>query len=112
MSKAKRWLRLTKKTDPEVPYEPPMWFGDFSNGELYHRATAKERRVRELILQLGDERARHYGMERREFMASGLGMALTMSVVNLANGCSGGSDGGFALPKAGTGGTGEGEAGT
>src|SRR5262245_9744652 len=101
MAKSRNWIRFGQKTDPEVPYEPPLWFGDHSNGEMYHRQTAEERRTRELILKLGDERARYYGMERREFMASGLGMALTMSVVNMVNGCSGGSDGGFSLSNAG-----------
>jgi hypothetical protein len=100
--KSRNWLKLRKKTDPEAPYEPPIWLGDFSNGELYHEQTAKERRMRELILKIGDERARHYGIDRREFMASGLGVALSMSVVNLVNGCSGGSDGGFAMPTAGS----------
>jgi len=99
--KSRNWMKLRKKTDPEVPYEPPMWFGDFSNGELYHEQTPKERRIRELILRLGDERARYYGIDRREFMASGLGVALTMSVVNLANGCSNPEDGGYAMPTAG-----------
>ena len=99
MAKSRNWIRLTKKTDPEVPYEPPLWFGDLQQRRAVTTAqTPKERRTRELILKLGDERARYYGMERREFMASGLGMALTMSVVNFVNGCSGGSDGGFAMP--------------
>lgn len=106
MARKKHWVALRKKTDPEVPYEPPIWLGDFSNGELYHEQTATERRVREQILKLGDERARHYGMDRREFMASGLGVALSMSVINLANGCSGGDDGGFAMPDAGGAGAG------
>ena len=36
MTKSRKWIQLRRKTDPEVPYEPPMWFGDYSNGELYH----------------------------------------------------------------------------
>ena len=102
---AKRhWLKRRKKTDPELPYQPPVWLGDWSNGELYHRQTEVEKKAHDLILQRGDELARFHGMERREFMASGLGMALTMSVLNLVQGCSSKEDGGFD-PTAGKGGT-------
>jgi hypothetical protein len=91
----KRWFNRRKKTDPELPYTPPMWLGDWSNGELYHRATVKERLAHDLILKRGVDLAKYYGMERREFMASGLGMALSMSMINLVNGCSSKEDGGF-----------------
>jgi len=100
----KSWFALRKKTEPELPYEPPIWLGDFSNGELYHQQTPKERRIRQLILERGDELARRHGMDRREFMATGMGVALSMWAINLANGCSGGSDGGFAMSGAGSGG--------
>ena len=91
------WISRRKKTAPELPYQPPIWLGDHSNGEQYHQATPKERLMRETILREGVERARYYGMERREFMASGLGVALSMSVINLVNGCAEGdaSNGGF-----------------
>ncbi|HET8938225.1 MAG TPA: amidohydrolase family protein [Polyangiales bacterium] len=91
------WINRLKKTAPELPYQPPIWLGDHSNGENYHEITPEERRMRELILREGAERARYYGMERREFMASGLGIAFSMSVINLVNGCSEGSaaTGGF-----------------
>jgi predicted TIM-barrel fold metal-dependent hydrolase len=85
-----RWLKLRKKTDPELPVEPPIWLGDHSNGEIYHRQTERERLARKLILEKADERARYHGMERREFLASSMGMALSLSVINLVNGCSGG----------------------
>lgn len=98
---SKNWFKRLKKTDPDLPYETPFWFGDYSNGELYHEATEKERRTRELILKLGAEKARRYGMDRREFMASGLGVMLCMSVVNAVNECDG-SGGGFGVPDAGT----------
>ncbi|HKU36985.1 MAG TPA: amidohydrolase family protein [Polyangiales bacterium] len=107
---AKRnWLTRRKKTDPELPYQPPVWLGDWSNGEIYHQQTAVERKAHTEILKRGDELARKYGMERREFMASGLGMALTMSVLNMVQGCSSEKDGGF-FPNM-TGGSGGGAAG-
>lgn len=90
------WLKRLKKTDPEPEYEPPVWLGNHSNGEYFHEATPKQRLMRDIILKQGAEQARRYGMERREFMASGLGMTLTMSVINLLNGCSSnGKGGGF-----------------
>jgi len=61
------WINRLKKTAPELPYQPPIWLGDHSNGEHYHQITPEERRMRELILREGAERARYYGMERREF---------------------------------------------
>ncbi|HKP56409.1 MAG TPA: amidohydrolase family protein [Polyangiales bacterium] len=99
---AKRnWLSRRKKTDEEIPYQPPVWLGDWSNGELYHQQTEVERKAHAEILKRGDELARKYGMERREFMASGLGMALTMSVLNLVQGCSSKQDGGYFPEMAG-----------
>jgi hypothetical protein len=93
---AKRnWITRRKKTEPELPYQPPIWLGDHSNGEGYHVQTPTERRAQEIILREGAERARYYGMERREFMASGLGIAFSMSVLNMVNGCGDGSKGGF-----------------
>jgi uncharacterized protein len=92
---AKRsWLDRRKKTEKEIPYQSPIWLGDHSNGEFYHRQTAAERKMNEIILKEGAERARYYGMDRREFMASGVGIAFAMSVMNMVNGCSG-KDGGM-----------------
>jgi hypothetical protein len=91
----KGWITRRKKTEPELPYQPPIWLGDHSNGEGYHVQTPTERLAQEIILREGAERARYYGMERREFMASGLGLAFSMSVLNMVNGCGDGSKGGF-----------------
>lgn len=100
--KSRNWLRRLKKTEPDIPYQPPFWFGDYSNGELYHEATPREHAMHKLILEKGETLARYHGMERREFMASGLGVALTLSVMNLVNGCDGGSSGGFSAEPNGT----------
>jgi hypothetical protein len=88
MAKMKlRWIKRRKKGDAEVPYETPVWLGNLSNGEFYRPQTDKERKVRDLILQRCDENARRHGMDRREFIASSMGMATTLSVLNLAAGC-------------------------
>lgn len=99
----REWLRQIKKTDPEAPYETPIWLGSHSNGEYFHQQTRQERRLREVILKEGAERAKRYGMDRREFMASGLGMAFTMSMVNMVNGCSSDGSGGGLNPANGVG---------
>jgi predicted TIM-barrel fold metal-dependent hydrolase len=82
-----RWIKRRRKGDPEVPYETPVWLGNLSNGEFYRPQTPKERKIRELILQRCDENARRHGIDRREFIASSMGMATTLSVLNLAAGC-------------------------
>lgn len=90
------WLHARKKTDPELPPEPPILLGNKSNGEFFWTQTPRERRIRDEILRLADERSRRLGVDRREFLASALGMATSLYVVNLASGC-GGDDGGFQV---------------
>ncbi len=82
------WLRNRKKTEPELPYEPPIWFGNRSNGEYFRPATERDRKIRALILNKADENARRVGMDRREFLASSLGMATTLWGISYAAGCS------------------------
>jgi predicted TIM-barrel fold metal-dependent hydrolase len=98
MTKKYPWLNLGKKTAPEIPYESPVWLGNHSNGEYFHPQTPREARMREEILRRGDEEARRQGMDRRAFMASSMGMALAMTVIN-ETGCS--SNGNSAAPAAG-----------
>ncbi len=87
MSKLKlKWIKQ-KKTSQEMPYESPVWLGDLSNGEFFLPQGERERKMRELILQKCDENARRKGMDRREFIASTMGMATTLSVLNFASGC-------------------------
>jgi predicted TIM-barrel fold metal-dependent hydrolase len=81
-----KWLRQ-KKTSQEMPYETPIWLGNMSNGEFFLPQGERERKMRDLILQKCDENARRLNMDRREFIASTMGMATTLSVLNLAAGC-------------------------
>jgi predicted TIM-barrel fold metal-dependent hydrolase len=81
------WLKR-KKTAPELPLEPPIRLGNMSNGEFFHQATPYERRVRNEILRQADDKARALGLDRREFLASAMGMATSLSVLNLAAACS------------------------
>src|SRR4051812_16258610 len=82
------WLKLGKKTQPERPLEPPIWFNNHSNGEYYHQQTPIEARMKEEIIRRADEQARYLGMERREFLASSMGMVTSLAVINQMTGCS------------------------
>lgn len=83
------WLRSGKKTDRELPLEPPLWLGNRSNGEYFRAATKKDRLMRKLILETAGENARKVGMERRDFLASAMGMVTTLWAMNQVSGCLG-----------------------
>jgi hypothetical protein len=99
------WLKMRKKTEPEIPYESPLWLGNRSNGEYFHKQTPYERKLRSFVLNKADENARRLGLDRREFLASAMGMATTLWCVSHAAGCSsedgpggaGGSGGGGGI---------------
>ncbi len=76
------WLKLRKKTEPEIPLEPPVWFGNQSNGEYFRYQTPQEAKMRAEILRRAEKEAPRHGLDRREFLASSMGMAVTMTVIN------------------------------
>lgn len=76
------WVKLGKKTDPELPHEPPIWMGNHSNGEYFHAQTPREAMMRQEILRRAEKEAKRHGLDRREFLASTMGMAVTLSVIN------------------------------
>jgi predicted TIM-barrel fold metal-dependent hydrolase len=82
-----QWLRR-KKTAAELPLEPPIRLGNMSNGEFFHQSTPQEQRIRAEILRQADEKARKLNMDRRDFLSSAMGMATSLSVLNLAAACS------------------------
>ena len=45
------WITGRKKTQPEVPYETPVWLGNLSNGEFFKPQSDRDKKTRELILQ-------------------------------------------------------------
>jgi predicted TIM-barrel fold metal-dependent hydrolase len=75
------WVKYLKRSKPELPYDSPIYLGNWTNGEFFHEQTPHERRVRDEILRVGDEKARRLNMDRREFMASAMGMVTTLSVI-------------------------------
>src|SRR5262245_64087310 len=106
------WLKLIKKSRPEPELEPPLWLGNHSNGEYFHEQTPRERLIRKLILERADEGARKHGIDRRQFLASSMGMATSLAVINWVAGCSskhgsalGGTGGAVAAGSAGMGAT-------
>jgi uncharacterized protein len=75
------WVKYLKRSQPELPYDSPIYLGSWTNGEFFHVQTPLERKMREEILKAGDEKARKLNMDRREFMASAMGMITTLSVI-------------------------------
>src|SRR5689334_9656633 len=107
------WLKMRKKTERELPYEPPIWFGPKSNGEFFTPQTEHDRKVRKLVLERAARNADRIGVDRRQFLASAMGMATTLLVINETTaGCSSSSsDKAGAGGSGGGGGTGGGDAG-
>ncbi len=108
MIKKLPWLRMLKKTDPEPPVRLPIAAGPLSNGEGWWPDTERKRIIRKLVLEKAEIGARMHGVDRREFLASSCGMATTLFVINMVNGCSEGKMPPGANPGAGTGPTGAG----
>jgi predicted TIM-barrel fold metal-dependent hydrolase len=103
-----KWLKR-KKTAPELPLEPPIRLGNMSNGEFFHESTPLEQKIRAEILRQADEKSRKLGIDRREFLASAMGMATSLSVLNLASACAdSGKKPAFIDMGAGAGGAGSG----
>jgi hypothetical protein len=102
------WLRRRKKTDAELPLKPPIHLSPFSNGEVFFTPGPAERRIRQLILEKAEAGARRHGIDRREFLASSMGMATSLWAVNVVSGCSSSPAGSSGMPgppaAAGTGG--------
>jgi hypothetical protein len=101
------WLRRRRKTDVELPLKPPIHLSPFSNGEVFFTPGPAERRIRRLILEKAEAGAKRHGIDRREFLASSMGMATSLWAVNVVSGCSssvGGDGGGMpANPVSGAG---------
>ncbi len=100
------FLKSWKKTYPELPYESPIWLGNRSNGEFFHEQTPRERKVRKEILRVCAAKANRLGMDRREFMASTMGMATTLAVIQACGGGGNGNAGSGGAGGAGVGGAG------
>jgi uncharacterized protein len=75
------WVKYLKRSEKELPYDSPIYLGNWSNGEFFHEQTPFERKVREEILRVADDKARKLNLDRREFMASAMGMVTALSTI-------------------------------
>jgi predicted TIM-barrel fold metal-dependent hydrolase len=122
MIKRLPWLRSLKKTDVEPPVRLPANVDSMTNGEGWWPDNPRKKLIRKLVLEKAEEVSRREGIDRREFLASACGMATTLYMINMVNGCSsegkggsmaltGGSSGGGGAGAGGGGGAGMGGAG-
>jgi hypothetical protein len=79
------WRR--RKCDREPPLKPPIQLGALSNGEMFRCSTPASERAVRMILEKADEGARRLGLDRRDFLASSMGMATSLWVMNAVSGC-------------------------
>jgi len=100
------WLKIPKKWEPEAPLEPPLPMGDLSNGEYFSFQTERDRKLRRFILEKADENARRVGLDRRQFLASAMGMATTLWCIQYVSGCSSDENASGTGGNAGAGGAG------
>lgn len=83
------WFRNRKKTQPELPLRLPMQLGGASNGEVFIPKTRYHRLVERIVFERAEDGAKRHGIDRREFLASSMGFALTLAVMNEVSGCGG-----------------------
>jgi hypothetical protein len=119
MIKRVPWIRRLKKTDSEPPARLPMAVGPLTNGEAWWPDSPRKQLIRKLVHEKAEEVSRREGIDRREFLSSACGMATTLYMINVVNGCAGDKDmpGGSSGSMAGNGssgssGSGAGKAGS
>jgi hypothetical protein len=81
------WVHSRRRSDAELEAKPPIHFGAVSNGEVFRPATHNAARIERLIMEKAEQGARSLGVDRREFLASSMGMATSLWALNLVSGC-------------------------
>ncbi|MDH4281844.1 MAG: amidohydrolase [Myxococcales bacterium] len=85
-----------KKSAQECPIESPIPFRTGSNGEFEPPAPSRRDRVAtEMFHRISAEKARRLGVSRRDFVASTMGTATALWVINQVYGCANGGGAGF-----------------
>ncbi|HTU57406.1 MAG TPA: hypothetical protein VMF89_03215, partial [Polyangiales bacterium] len=92
------WVKYLKRSQQELPYDSPIYLGNWSNGEFFHEQTSFERKVREEILRVADDKSRKLNLERREFMASAMGMVTALSTIQACSEAQQAQQGGGVAP--------------
>ncbi len=76
-----------RKTDPELPIVLPFTPGQASNGEFVPKARSRTHSESEALAhELADRISRKQGVDRRRFLQSSAGIAVTLAAINLV-GC-------------------------
>jgi len=89
-----RYPRTVKKSSPDFPIESPIPFRTGSNGEFEPPTpTERDRVAEEMFHAISAEKARRLGISRRDFVASTMGTASALWVINQVYGCSAGGTG-------------------
>src|SRR6185436_19272100 len=79
---------VPKKSSREPPPRSPIWFGPVSNGEFVPRApSALDAIADRMVHAIAADEAPRLGMSRRAFLASPVGMAAALAVLNELHGC-------------------------
>jgi len=84
------WLERLRKSQREQALCTPLPLSNRSNGEYFHEHTPREKQLETAIFRRADESARKLDADRRQFLASSMGMATALSIVNLS--CTSDSD--------------------
>src|SRR5690348_14229779 len=72
------WIRERKRTAPEIVVKPPLQIGALSNGEVFRAQTPRSRLAERMIFEFAERGARRLNVDRREFLASSMGMASSL----------------------------------
>jgi predicted TIM-barrel fold metal-dependent hydrolase len=93
----------TKKTDPELPIFLPFEPGPASNGEYVPRdRSLNEQRAAALAMESAERWAKKLNVDRRQFLVSMGGLAVTLGAINAACGSDSGDGGGATATPGGT----------
>jgi hypothetical protein len=82
------WFLRNRRGEAELPVDPPLCLGSYSNGEYFHRESGRDRRLRQAIEVQAERNARRVSMDRRAFLSTTMGMATSLLVINELSGCS------------------------
>ncbi|MFT3921780.1 MAG: amidohydrolase family protein [Myxococcales bacterium] len=93
------WIRDRKRTAPEIQAKVPLQIGALSNGEIFRGETRQSRMAQRIIFELAERGAKRLDLDRREFLASSMGMASSLYALNMMSACA--SDDGQPRPDGG-----------
>jgi hypothetical protein len=75
-------LRRLRKGDPDPPLEVPLPLGPSSTGEFFMPRTGRQALIRRRIIDESEMASQRHDLDRRSFLASSFGLALSLAAVN------------------------------